>query len=156
MKEKILISSCLLGSPVRYDGNSKPIYSNIINLWQQQNCLVTICPEMSGGLPVPRPAAEKQPDGRIITIRGQDVSAQFHQGAQNALALCQQHQIKMAILKQFSPSCGSQQIYNGSFNGTKITGMGITAELLQQHNIKVFCELTLEQAALYYQKLKSH
>lgn len=124
-----------------------------MSYWQQLGCLVTICPEMSGGLPVPRPPAELQPDGRILTESGQDVSAQFNQGAQNTLQLCQQQHIKIAILKQSSPSCGSQQIYDGSFSGQKIAGMGITAQLLTEHGINVFCEQTLSQAYRYYQKL---
>lgn len=151
--EKILISSCLLGHPVRYDGNSKPIQHDIISHWQQLGCLVTICPEMSGGLPVPRPPAELQSDGRIITKSGKDVSAPFNQGAQNSLNLCLQQNIKIAILKQSSPSCGSQQIYDGSFSGQKISGMGVTAKLLTDNGIEVFCEQTLTQAYQYYQKL---
>lgn len=151
--EKILISSCLLGNPVRYDGNSKPIEHDIITHWQQLGCLITICPEMSGGLPVPRPAAEIQNNGKILTESGQDVSAHFQQGAQNTLDLCRQQQIKIAILKQSSPSCGSQMIYDGSFSGQKIAGMGVTAKLLSSHGIKVFCEQTLVEANQYYQMI---
>lgn len=151
---KILISSCLLGNPVRYDGNSKPVYHDIISHWQQLGCLVTICPEISGGLPVPRPAAEIQNNGKVFTQSGQDVSEQFKRGAQNTLALCQQQNIKIAVLKQSSPSCGSSNIYDGSFSGQKISGMGVTAKLLTQHNIHVFCEQTLVEANQCYEKLE--
>ena len=150
---RILISSCLLGNPVRYDGNSKPVYHDIINYWQQLGCLVTICPEMSGGLPVPKPAAEIQINGKVLTQSGQDVSEQFKRGAQNTLALCQQQHIKVAVLKQSSPSCGSLNIYDGSFSGQKISGMGVSAKLLTEHGVKVFCEQTLVEANQYYQKL---
>ena len=93
--EKILISSCLLGNPVRYDGNSKPIQHDIITKWQRLGCLVTICPEISGGLPVPRPPAQLQKDGRVLTEDGQDVSDSFYQGARTTLNLCQQQNIKL-------------------------------------------------------------
>ncbi len=151
---KILISACLLGNPVRYDGKSKPIQHPLINQWQQQGILVSLCPEVSGGLSTPREAAEIQPDGRVLTKQQHDVSAEFKSGAEKALALCQQHHIKMAILKQSSPSCGSTLIYDGSFSHNKIQGEGITCQLLRQHDIAVFCENTLEQAAQFFAHLK--
>jgi uncharacterized protein YbbK (DUF523 family) len=150
---KILISACLLGFPVRYDGNSKPIQHPLISQWRQQGVLVSVCPEISGDLPTPRPAAEIQTDGRVLTQQNHDVSNAFKQGAQQALALCQQHNIKMAILKQSSPSCGSTLIYDGSFSQTKINGEGITCQLLRQHGIAVFDENTLEQAAVFFSNL---
>lgn len=146
---KILISSCFLGNKVRYDGETKSIVDPQITTWQQQGCLVVICPEVSGGLSVPRARAE-QVGNKVIDEFGVDVSEQFQQGAVQALALCQKQQIKFALLKEYSPSCGSRQIYNGEFNGTKIDGQGVTAQLLSEHGIKIYSELTLEQLIFDY------
>ncbi|WOH36304.1 DUF523 domain-containing protein [Thalassotalea fonticola] len=141
---KILISSCFLGNKVRYDGQTKVLVDPQITTWQQQGCLVVICPEMSGGLPVPRARAE-QVGSKVIDEFAVDVTEQFQRGASYALELCQKQQIKFALLKEYSPSCGSSQIYNGHFNGTKVDGQGVTAKLLSEHGIAVYSELTLEQ-----------
>ncbi|GHB70971.1 hypothetical protein GCM10008107_20570 [Psychrosphaera saromensis] len=144
MSEKILVSACLLGHPVRYDGKSVPLKEiDWLQQLQQQNRLVIVCPEQAGGLPTPRDPAERQQD-KIITVNGQDVTQEFDQGAQLALKLCLQHDIKIALLKAKSPSCGNQQIYNGQFNNTLIAGQGMTAELLTKHDIKVYSELEIE------------
>jgi uncharacterized protein YbbK (DUF523 family) len=145
MSEKILVSACLLGYPVRYDGNSTPLKSLAwLQQLQQQNRIVIICPEQEGGLPTPRAPAERQQD-KVITITGQDVTQEFDIGAQKALDLCQQHDIKIALLKAKSPSCGNKQIYNGQFNDALIVGQGMTAELLSKHGIEVYSELEIEQ-----------
>lgn len=145
MPSKILVSACLLGHPVRYDGKSVPVAQiDWLQQLQQEQRLVVICPEQVGGLPTPRDPAERQQD-KIITVNGQDVTHQFHLGAQKALTLCQQHNIKIALLKAKSPSCGNQKIYNGQFNNTLIDGMGVTAELLEQHGITVFSELNIDE-----------
>lgn len=145
MSEKILVSACLLGYPVRYDGKSTPLKNLAwLQQLQQQNRIVIICPEQEGGLPTPRAPAERQQD-KVITITGQDVTQEFDIGAQKALNLCQKHDIKVALLKAKSPSCGNQQIYNGQFNNTLIIGQGMTAELLSKHGVKVYSELDIEQ-----------
>ena len=146
-KPKILISSCFLGNKVRYDGVAKAILHPQLTTWQLNQQLIVICPEMAGGLPVPRPKAE-QLNGKVIDEYGKDVSAQFVAGAKQALLLCKEHDIRYALLKEFSPSCGSGHVYDGSFKGNKITGMGVTAQLLTEHGIKVFSELTLNELIL--------
>ena len=139
--EKILVSACLLGEPVRYDGNSQLLINETLSLWRKQGRLVSICPEVAGGLSIPRPPAEIQPvSGEIMTCDGQNVSQQFHHGAYQALSICQQHQIKFALLKESSPSCGSNTIYDGSFSKQKTLGEGVTTKLLQSQGIKVFSE----------------
>ncbi|WP_371187519.1 DUF523 domain-containing protein [Thalassotalea maritima] len=153
--DKILISSCLLGNPVRYDGQSKGLIHPQITTWQQQGKLVLICPEVAGGLPVPRPRAEQR-NGKVIDEYGNDVSEAFTRGAEAALALCKAQQIGFALLKEFSPSCGSSQVYDGQFNGTKIQGQGETAKLLTEHGIGVYSELTLSQLINDYQALCGH
>lgn len=151
MPQKLLISACLLGQPVRYDGQSKPIPEKLwLKELQAQGRLVIICPEVVGGLPTPRPAAERVKD-KVITTTGSDVTDAFLKGAEHALQLCQQHNIQHALLKANSPSCGNKQIYDGSFQGQLIEGQGVTAALLTQHGVKVFSEHQLSQLKLLLQ-----
>ena len=145
MFDKILISRCFLGENVRYNGETIPLSHPLLSLWQQQNRFVALCPEVFGGLTVPREPAEQQPNNKILTISGKDVSAQFNLGAKQALTLCQQHNIRFALLKESSPSCGSTLIYDGSFSNQKITGQGLTCKMLIQAGIRVFSEDNIEQ-----------
>jgi uncharacterized protein YbbK (DUF523 family) len=146
MFDKILISRCFLGERVRYNDEALTLVHPLIVLWQQQKRFVSICPEVSGGLSVPREAAEIQKNSsEVITKSGINVNAQFNLGAQQALILCEQHNIRFALLKESSPSCGSMYIYDGSFTNNKILGQGVTSQLLTQHNIKVFSENQLEK-----------
>ena len=145
MFDKILISRCFLGDNVRYNSVRLPLAHPLIALWQQQQRFITICPEVTGGLSVPREPAEiQQSSHKVITTSGINVSAQFNLGAQQALILCQQHNIRFALLKESSPSCGSTFIYDGSFTNNKILGQGVTSQLLTRHKIKVFSENTVE------------
>ncbi|WP_320044945.1 DUF523 domain-containing protein [uncultured Desulfobacter sp.] len=146
--EKILISACLLGQPVRYDGRSCPFECSLINLWQAKGLLVPVCPEMDGGLPVPRPPAEISFGGgpgvwagkaRVMTGQA-DVTQFFIKGAQAALDKALSCGIKTALLKQKSPSCGSCRIYDGCFSRSLVDGMGVTTALLRQNGILVFGE----------------
>ncbi len=146
MFDKILISRCFLGENVRYNDEVLTLMHPLIGLWQQQKRFITICPEVSGGLSVPREPAEiQQNSNQVITKSGISVSAQFNWGAQQALILCQQHNIRFALLKESSPSCGSTFIYDGSFTNNKILGQGVTSQLLAQHNINIFSENQLDK-----------
>ena len=149
--QKILISACLLGEKVRFDGKSKGINAEILAIWQAEHRLVPLCPEVAGGLPVPRAAAEIQGEA-VINMLGEDVTQAFEQGAQLALKICQQQHIRVAILKEGSPSCGSHQINDGTFTHTKIAGQGITARLLKRHGIKVFSEHQINEAEQYFKQ----
>lgn len=137
--QKILISACLMGIKVRYDGGD--CYSNdvLLRKWVKDGRVIMICPEVSGGLAVPRPPAEII-GIKVVTKTGIDVTTEFNKGAQLALDLCKQYNIKFALLKAKSPSCGNQQIYDGTFSRTIIDGQGITAKLLTENGIKVFNE----------------
>jgi len=148
MFDKILISRCFLGENVRYNSETIPFNHPLLTLWQQQNRIIAICPEVSGGLAVPREPAEQQSNSdKVITISGIDVSTQFNFGAEQALTLCQQHNIRFAVLKESSPSCGSTLIYDGSFSNKKIAGQGVTSKVLTQAGIKVFSENNLQELA---------
>jgi len=143
---KILVSACLLGEKVRYDGGDSR-QAGLLETWQTEGRVIALCPEVAGGLPVPRAPAEIQTDGRIINIEHEDVTDAFERGATRALELCRAHQIQIAILKEGSPSCGSSLINNGNFDRTKIPGKGITTRLLETHGIRVFSESELDQVA---------
>ncbi len=147
--EKILISACFLGERVRYNGIVQQLSSQLLQQWKKQGRLIAICPEVISGLPVPRPPAEiNQSTKKVMTIESVDVTKQFTQGAQQALLLCQQHNIKFALLKESSPSCGSNTIYDGTFSQKKINGEGLTTTLLREHGIQVFCENSIEELAV--------
>ncbi|MDY0882497.1 DUF523 domain-containing protein [Dongia soli] len=152
---KVLISACLMGEAVRYDGRAAGDGGALLTDWQREGRLVVICPELSGGLPVPRPPAEIRGgngsdvlagSARIVTPDGDDVTENFLQGASATLALAQNHGVTVAILKQRSPSCGSREIYDGRFVGNRIAGEGVTAALLRRHGITVFDETQLAEA----------
>lgn len=145
--EKILISSCFLGNKVRYDGGDNLLVNTTLLRWQEESRLVVICPELAGGLSTPRPPAELQKiNGSISvkTITGQDVTDEFKQGANKALILCQRHNIRYALLKESSPSCGSTTIYDGEFKQQKIPGQGITSAILRANGVRVFSEKNLQ------------
>ncbi len=143
---KILVSACLMGQKVRYDGKDR--FTEGMEKLSQYHELLPFCPEVSGGLPVPREPAELNGkardtlngEGSIITSSGNDVTAEFLEGAGKALALCLEKGAEAAILKDGSPSCGSTYVYDGNHCGVKIPGMGITAELLTANGIRVFSE----------------
>ena len=141
---KVFVSSCLLGQPVRYDGQSKGLKNDILTLWLQEKRVVAFCPEVAGGLPTPRPPAEINA-AKVVTATGEDVTGEFQLGAEQALALCNAQQIKFALLKESSPSCGRNNIYDGSHKGVKVAGMGLTAEKLVKAGIQVFSEEQLPE-----------
>jgi len=148
---QVFVSSCLLGESVRYDASSRKYHHPFLEELIFRKLIISICPEVLGGLSVPRPAAEFS-QNRVINITQVDVTAEFNRGAKLTWDQALKHQVKMAILKANSPSCSNHQIYDGSFQGKLITGKGITAELLIKNGIRVFNELQLDKAQRYYQE----
>ena len=156
VKRKILISSCLLGEAVRYDGGQNRVANTMVDTWIAEDRVIPVCPEVAGGLPVPRAACEIKGIGGgetvlrcqalVETADGTDRTNEFVRGAEVALALARQHDVLCAILKERSPSCGSEFIYDGSFTKKKISGAGVTAALLTQNGFQVFSEENLEAA----------
>ena len=110
----ILVSACLLGASCRYDGASKGD-PRLEALRAQGHTLVPVCPEVLGGLPTPRPPAELQKDGRVVNREGVDVTAEYRAGAERALKIARAHGCTCGVLKERSPSCGSGQVYDGTF-----------------------------------------
>ncbi|MBB5538620.1 DUF523 domain-containing protein [Rhizobium giardinii] len=154
MGAKILVSACLMGHAVRYDGRAKPLAHPALDRWLAEGRLITICPEMSAGMPVPRLPAEIEPGksaaevlsggARVLEINGDDVTAEFRQAAENALALALETGCAYALLIDGSPSCGSGFIYDGSFSGRRRPGEGVTAALLKAHGIQVFSDRDID------------
>ena len=159
MMLKILVSACLLGEKVRYDGKDCLQTHPRLQAYLKENRVIAICPEMAGGLPTPRPPSEIEPhasaaavlrfEAQVLTNQGTDVSNEYRKGAQKALELAQKHGIHCAILKARSPSCGSKQVYDGTYSKKLIAGMGITTQLLSQHGIQVFDETEIDAALDY-------
>ena len=139
--EKILISACLVGDKVKFDGKSN--YNPLIRELLEHYELVPFCPEVEGGLPTPRKPSERKGD-KVINNAGKDVTNFFKAGANKALSICQYLNIKIAVLKERSPSCGSKQIHDGSFSNRLIKGEGVTTELLKRHGIRVISEEELQ------------
>jgi len=135
--EKIIVSACLLGEKVRYDGTGKRV-EGIIGLSRKYE-LIPVCPEVLGGLPIPRPRSEIR-EGRVFAIDGRDVTDEYRSGAGRVLKICLESGATKAILKARSPSCGKGRIYDGTFGGILIDGNGIACDLLLENGIEVYDE----------------
>jgi len=145
----IVISACLVGEKVRYDGNHKLdlFYKNLID----EKKAISICPEILGGLQVPREPAEIiggdgydvwNDQAKVMTVTGHDVTIQFKEGAKRALSIIKDLNADTVILKSDSPSCGSTVIYDGTFTGNKKEGVGVTTALFTLNGINVYDEKT--------------
>ena len=141
-KKNILVSACLLGTPCRYDGASKP-NAKVIALSEKYN-LIPVCPEVAGGLPTPRTPSEIVGE-RMLMRDGRDVTENYRRGAEFALKKARENSCEIAILKARSPSCGKGQVYDGTFSGTLTSGDGITAKLLADAGISVFSEENIDE-----------
>jgi uncharacterized protein YbbK (DUF523 family) len=163
---RILVSACLLGARVRYNGSdAKSAWPDLdaLERWQAEGRIVSFCPELAGGFPVPRPPAEIDGgEGRdvlagtaqVVEAGGNRVTEYFVRGAQLALAEAQRLGIRVAVLKEGSPSCGVLKLYTGDFSGTLKAGRGVTTELLEQHGVRVFSEAQTGEAQRYLSQLE--
>lgn len=142
-KYLLLISACLCGELCRYDGGTVliPELSELC----QSGLALAVCPELEGGLPTPRPPCERHL-GRVVTASGDDKTDFYMAGASKTLALAREHGIKVAVLKEKSPSCGTSLIYDGTFSRKLVPGRGVTAELLQNSGIAVFSDDNFTEA----------
>ena len=131
---KIMVSACLLGDNLKYNGGNNR-HEKVLEYIKGHE-VVPVCPEMLGGLPVPRAPGEIQ-DGIVRNEDGTSVDYEYRTGAAKALEIAESERIDMAILQSRSPSCGVNQIYDGSFTGRKIKGMGVFARLLSEKGYKV-------------------
>jgi len=158
MKKKILISACLLGKNCRYNGG----HSQLTELEEIDVEWIPVCPEESGGLGTPRPSAEMQENaetilngkGKIITNKGKNVTSEFIQGAEKSLQLGLGAEVKIAVLKSKSPSCGIGKIYDGSFKKSLKTGDGIFAHLCHENDIACISSDNINRIKKTLAKLK--
>lgn len=139
MREKVLISACLAGINCKFNGENNLLDSGILDEISKKYHLLFVCPEVFGGLGTPREPAEMK-DGLVVTKTAKDVSENFKFGAEICLKIAKLNGCKKAILKARSPSCGSGQIYDGSFSKKLIFGDGVAAKLLKENGILVFSE----------------
>ena len=139
MREKVLISACLAGINCKFNGENNLLDSGILDEISKKYHLLFVCPEVFGGLSTPREPAEMK-GGLVVTKTAKDVSENFKFGAEICLKIAKLNSCKKAILKARSPSCGSGQIYDGSFTKKLIFGDGVAAKLLKENGILVFSE----------------
>ncbi|MBQ6426218.1 MAG: DUF523 domain-containing protein [Clostridia bacterium] len=131
---KIMVSACLIGEKVKYSGGSN--FSEPLSAFLRGHAVIPVCPEILGGLPIPREPAEIV-NGTVRDRTGRSVDAEFRLGAQAVLKLAEEEKPDLIILQSRSPSCGVREIYDGSFRGRKIPGSGITAQLLLERGYPV-------------------
>ena len=135
--DKIIISSCLLGNNTKYVGTNN--YIDGIEALKEKYIIIPICPEVMGGLSIPREPSEIK-DDKVISKAGNDVTKYFKAGCNHILKLIENEDIKFAILKDGSPSCGVNYIYDGTFTKNKIKGNGLITKELIKKNIKIYSE----------------
>lgn len=142
----ILVSRCLLGFPCRYDGKSTYCeeLKDFIEKYKCKHNFIGICPEVDGGLSIPRAPCEIVKD-KILTIDGNDKTKEFTDGANIAVEKAKKYSVQIAILKSNSPSCGTGKIYDGNFSGTLIDGSGITSQKLSDFGVYVITEKELDK-----------
>ena len=133
----ILVSGCLLGLNCKYNGGNND--NAAVHKFLEGKEYVVFCPERAGGLPAPRLPSEIRGD-KVFSKAGEDVTEEFRSGAEKALAFCRAHGVTQAILKARSPSCGVHAVYDGTFTGTVVPGMGVTARLLAENGIELMDE----------------
>ena len=142
--EKILMSACLYGMECKYCGGSNALPTDVLTALKEKYEIITVCPEVDGGLSTPRPPAERIGD-KVINIEGRDVTAEYLRGAGIALDKAKENDCKTAILKELSPSCGSGKIYDGTFSHTVVDGNGVAAGLLKKNGIEVLGESRIKE-----------
>lgn len=158
MSNLIVVSACLAGFEVKYNGSHN--LNKKINEWFKEGKAIPVCPEVLGGLSIPREPAEivggsgedvLDEKAKVITNTGKDVTMEFIKGAEETLKIMKDAGAKIIIMKERSPSCGSSMIYNGNFNGEKTAGNGVTAALLKRNGIIVVSEENYEQLLEKYE-----
>lgn len=131
---KILVSACLMGQNCKYNGGNN--YNKKIEEISKRHEVITVCPEVIGGMTIPRRSCEIV-NGEVINFDGESKDKEFRLGAERCLQIARMNQIDLAILQSRSPSCGVNQIYDGTFTKTLIPGSGVFASLLKENGFKV-------------------
>ena len=156
--KKILVSGCLNGRPIRFNSTNVEVESAIWERWAEEGRLVSFCPELAAGFPVPRPPAEIVDGSAAAVLQGRavveedngaDVTEQFVNGAELAVQRALAEGCVAAVLTDGSPSCGTTYVYDGSFTGETTAGLGVTAQMLRDEGIAVFSHEQIQQADDY-------
>ncbi len=153
---RVLVSACLLGIRVRHHGGAASCESPVLARWLAEGRVVPFCPEVAGGLSTPRAPAEIEPgaaalsvlrgEARVRTSAGDDVTEAFAAGARAAALVAGHQRVRIAVLKDGSPSCATSFTYDGRFSGERVAGVGVTAALLVEAGVQVFSEDQLDAA----------
>ena len=155
-KPALVISACLLGVACNHEGRGSP--RAVVDELARHYRLVPVCPEVLGGLPTPRAAAELvggegadvlagAEEARVVNVEGEDVTAAYRRGAEAAVAVARAVGAQRAVLKARSPSCGSSQVYDGTFSRRLVAGTGVTAAALRAAGLEVGSEEDAAAAA---------
>lgn len=131
---KVLVSACIMGVNCKYNGKNNK-NAAVVNFVKDKE-VITICPELLAGMEIPRPCAEIV-NGVVMDEKGNNVDSEYHKAAATALLKIQKEEIDLAILQSRSPTCGVNQIYDGSFTGKLIPGTGLFAKALKQRGYQV-------------------
>ena len=137
--ENLLISACLMGYECKYCGGSNRLAEGELEALRAKYRLIPVCPESAGGLSTPRDPSERRGE-RVLSSKGVDVTSEYNKGADIAMYLARRYGCKTALMKAKSPSCGSGEIYDGTFTGTIVPGYGVAAERLEAAGIRVLSE----------------
>lgn len=160
--KRILVSGCLNGRPIRFNSTNVSVESEIWDRWESEGRLVPFCPELAAGFPVPRAPAEivgstaslvLQGRGSVKEDNGTEVTSMFVDGAELAVQRAVAEGCVIAVLTDGSPSCGTTYVFDGSFTGGTLPGMGVAAQLLQDHGVRVFPEDQIDEADRYLRSL---
>lgn len=141
---KIAVSACLLGENCKYNGGNN--YNEKLVKLLEGHEVVSVCPEVLGGLPIPREAAEIV-NGIVKRRDGSSVDAEFQKGAKKAFEIVKEQGAELVILQSRSPSCGVDAIYDGTFSKTIVKGDGVFVKLLKEHGIRVMDVMKIEEAS---------
>ncbi len=154
----ILVSACLIGVNCRYDGLNN-LNADVLEFLREKGCFIACCPELLGGLAIPRGPYEItggtgkhviQGKAEVVSDKGERVTVEFLKGARRTLRIARQNHVDLAILRSRSPCCGIGRIYDGTFSGALIEGDGVTAALLRREGIKLVPDEAITQDSITY------
>lgn len=150
MKPKILVSACLLGERVRYDGRAKLFENDLLRKWQQSGWVVPLCPELAAGFAIPRPPAEIEPHfggadvlaglARVFENGGRDVTEKYLLAAHIAVSTARAKGCRYALLTDGSPACGSSFVYAGRHDNVRKFGEGVVTSALREFGVAVYSQ----------------
>ena len=131
---KIMVSACLAGENCKYNGGNNR-NEKVLRLMEEQE-VITVCPEVMGGLPTPRIPSEVK-EGVVMSRDGRNVDREFREGARQCLEIALREKPDLVVFQSRSPSCGPKERYDGTFSGKLVEKPGVTAELLMAHGFRV-------------------